>query len=604
MDYHRRVQQQITDDRALILQKQAFKTNLLQTSHFGVQQSSVASAPSNKSELWENYQQAKQLTQQADNRLTSPSQTQSFPIQTKLTIGQPGDKYEQEADSVADRVMAMSAAPAQLQREELSEEEEELQMKPLAGTISSLVQREALPEEELQMKSVDNSIQREELPEEEELQMKQSAPSTQTATPDLESQLSSSKGGGSPLSDDVRSFMEPRFEADFSGVRVHTGSDAVQMNQGVNAQAFAHGSDIYFGLGKAPGKDSLTANELTHVVQQTGQIQRQPIPSTPKPIDKLQDIPQSIRSKLSVLDAAVPPVLIESQFNTYANAIKNKTTITTVSFSATPIHSNSVPSDRILRKGLEMVLYFLKNSVSPSLEDNTTASVEIKSAFGIFRFTNVTIASKQNLLIEKVASLPQSTTQNNFAADKASFETKYQSSGFKLSTSWSTAEIQKLDEGLFQTSTSARSKIAGCTFDRKFAPQGSQGESGHYDPNTHTVAIFQKAIDDSAIRFGLHNILEMVLNHEVGHATAEKSSAQLMNKFKEAARLDGVVADITGTRRNAGGKTLTLRGGITGYSNTDFSEYYAEAFSLYSLDPTTLQLIRPNIFKFFKAQFP
>jgi hypothetical protein len=103
--------------------------------------------------------------------------------------------------------------------------------------------------------------------------MKQSAPSTQTATPDLESQLSSSKGGGNPLSDEVRSFMEPRFGADFSGVRVHTGSDAVQMNQGVNAQAFAHGSDIYFGAGKAPGKDALTAHELTHVVQQTGGVQ-------------------------------------------------------------------------------------------------------------------------------------------------------------------------------------------------------------------------------------------------------------------------------------------------------------------------------------------
>ena len=33
--------------------------------------------------------------------------TVTAPIQAKLTIGQPGDKYEQEADSVADRVMAM-----------------------------------------------------------------------------------------------------------------------------------------------------------------------------------------------------------------------------------------------------------------------------------------------------------------------------------------------------------------------------------------------------------------------------------------------------------------------------------------------------------------
>lgn len=281
MERHQRIQLKTTSRST----NQPFKVSSFQTGGFGVQQQ-AASTPASKAELWENYQRSSQIAQQG------AVQTRSA-IQTKLTIGQPGDKYEQEADSVADRVMAMSE-PAQVQREELGEEEEELQMKPLADTISPLVQREELPEEEeelqmkpednlvqreelpeeeeeLQMKSVDNSIQREELPEEEEeLQMKQSAPSIQTATPDLESQLSSSKGGGNPLSDDVRSFMEPRFGADFSGVRVHTGSDAVQMNQDVKAQAFAHGSDVYFGAGKAPGKDALTAHELTHVVQQGG----------------------------------------------------------------------------------------------------------------------------------------------------------------------------------------------------------------------------------------------------------------------------------------------------------------------------------------------
>jgi Domain of unknown function (DUF4157) len=175
--------------------------------------------------------------------------------QAKLSIGQPGDKYEQEADSVADRVMAMSE-PAQVQREALGEEEEELQMKPLAETISPLVQREELLEEE------------------EELQMKQSSPNAQIATPDLESQLSSSKSGGSPLSDNVRSFMEPRFGVDFSHVQVHTDSGAVQMAEDVGAQAFAYGSDVYFGAGKSPGNNVLTAHELTHVVQQTGSVQR------------------------------------------------------------------------------------------------------------------------------------------------------------------------------------------------------------------------------------------------------------------------------------------------------------------------------------------
>jgi Domain of unknown function (DUF4157) len=91
----------------------------------------------------------------------------------------------------------------------------------------------------------------------------------------IEEKLSRSQTGGSPLSDDVRSFMESRFGSDFSGVRIHTGGDSVDMNRGLRAQAFTHGNHIYYGDGKAPGKNDLTAHELTHVVQQTGIVQRQ-----------------------------------------------------------------------------------------------------------------------------------------------------------------------------------------------------------------------------------------------------------------------------------------------------------------------------------------
>ena len=86
----------------------------------------------------------------------------------------------------------------------------------------------------------------------------------------VETQLSLSKGRGSPLPGPVRAFMEPRFRVDFSHVHVHTGSDALQMSQAVGAKAFTHGSDIYFGEGHSPTNLELTAHELTHVVQQTG----------------------------------------------------------------------------------------------------------------------------------------------------------------------------------------------------------------------------------------------------------------------------------------------------------------------------------------------
>lgn len=174
-------------------------------------------------------------------------------VQTKLTVGAPGDKYEQEADSMAAKVMTMpdSAIHQPIQRQ-TGEDTEAVQMQPLVNSITPLVQRSSGEEEEVQMKS---GAQR-------------ASDGSSVASGSLENRLAGSKGGGSALPDDVRSFMEPRFGAEFSGVRVHTDSNAVQMNKELGAQAFAHGSDIYYGAGKSPGKDELTAHELTHTVQQ------------------------------------------------------------------------------------------------------------------------------------------------------------------------------------------------------------------------------------------------------------------------------------------------------------------------------------------------
>jgi len=66
--------------------------------------------------------------------------------------------------------------------------------------------------------------------------------------------------------------MEPRFGRDFSGVRVHTDSQAVESARAVNAQAYTVGEDIAFGSGQyvpsTPSGRTLIAHELTHVVQQ------------------------------------------------------------------------------------------------------------------------------------------------------------------------------------------------------------------------------------------------------------------------------------------------------------------------------------------------
>ncbi|MDJ0509391.1 MAG: DUF4157 domain-containing protein [Crocosphaera sp.] len=167
----------------------------------------------------------KQKAREDDHLLKAPpAKTQSIrpksfqtklqnKLQTKLTVGKPGDKYEREADNMAAKVMAMPETEQKIPQEtELApkQEEPEVQMRSLANSITSVGHG--------QLTGKPQSV----------VQNKEGQSSTQ---PGLESRLASQQGQGSPLPDETRNFMESRFGAYFGNVRVHTGSQAVQMNQ-------------------------------------------------------------------------------------------------------------------------------------------------------------------------------------------------------------------------------------------------------------------------------------------------------------------------------------------------------------------------------------
>jgi uncharacterized protein DUF4157 len=232
-------------------------------------------------------------------------------IQKKLTVGQPNDKYEKEADAMADKVVQRLSNNSDVS----SKKESVIQAKPVissGNTITPFVQTKCASceqeeklqkkgeeaethEEQIQKKPIfesnaeppdgEKNIQRKcaECEKEEKLQKKSDALSPQTASPDIESSLNSSKGSGDPLPAATRHQMENSFGADFSDVRIHNNSSATQMSRDLNAQAFTHGSDIYFNSGKLDTNSNsgkhLLAHELTHVVQQdAGKISRNKIP--------------------------------------------------------------------------------------------------------------------------------------------------------------------------------------------------------------------------------------------------------------------------------------------------------------------------------------
>jgi hypothetical protein len=81
-------------------------------------------------------------------------------------------------------------------------------------------------------------------------------------------------GSGSALPRETLGFMEPRLGRDLHHVRVHTGAQAAELSERVDAHAFTVGQHIFFGKDQfrphEPAGKELIAHELTHTIQQGG----------------------------------------------------------------------------------------------------------------------------------------------------------------------------------------------------------------------------------------------------------------------------------------------------------------------------------------------
>jgi len=147
-------------------------------------------------------------------------------LQTKLTVSQAGDQYEQEADRVAEQVMR---APSTSDRSVIN-----------ARSQAFSIQRRP-----------DNRAG--------------------TSTPDSVNFVSS-LGNGQRLDHSTREFFESRLGNDLSDVQVHTGTQAARSARSINARAYTLGSHMVFAAGQyqphtSSGKE-LLAHELTHTLQQ------------------------------------------------------------------------------------------------------------------------------------------------------------------------------------------------------------------------------------------------------------------------------------------------------------------------------------------------
>jgi len=252
-------------------------------------------------------------------------------IQPALKVGKPNDKYEHEAESVADKVMMMpsrsttplmSANPGGFQMK--TAEEEEVQMAPLSAGISMIHRSEE--EEEVQLNPEEEEVQlfaeHRSLvrlsEEEEEVQLTSEEEQTLqlfggeggTVSPQLSTQIQQSAGSGAALPPAIQQDMGQKIGADFSGVKVHTDPQAASMSSALGAQAFTHGNDIYFNKGKYQPESSqgkhLLAHELTHTVQQGAAVKRSPNLEISQTQPKVQRLGWAIREGLSRFASYIP----------------------------------------------------------------------------------------------------------------------------------------------------------------------------------------------------------------------------------------------------------------------------------------------------------
>lgn len=189
-------------------------------------------------------------------------------VQAKLRIGQPNDKYEQEADRVAELVMrmpelAIQQKPTCASGKPSCREEESIKKRSYALGITPFVQRQAEEEEK-------------------EIRTKpflQHSSGENVAPVSLEpvGTIQWAGNSGQVLPDNVRESMEHMFRADFRDVKIHTDVESDRLNKSLQARAFTAGQNIYFRQGEysplCQQGQVLIAHELIHLIQQCQSFQ-------------------------------------------------------------------------------------------------------------------------------------------------------------------------------------------------------------------------------------------------------------------------------------------------------------------------------------------
>lgn len=189
-------------------------------------------------------------------------------IQPKLKVGEPGDRFEREADEASRRVMRGERMPG-ISRVAPDREQGAVQRETQAEAEAAKPEEEEDRDTLVQAKPKSEGEAAAE-PDEEDREAVVQAKGAADGANAVAQRAVASSGAGRPLPEATRQRVEAGLGADLGGVRVHDDGAARQAASALNARAFTHGNDIWLGPGESAGDTALMAHESTHVVQQGG----------------------------------------------------------------------------------------------------------------------------------------------------------------------------------------------------------------------------------------------------------------------------------------------------------------------------------------------
>ena len=555
-------------------------------------------------------------------------------IRPKLEIGKPGDRFEHEADAMADRVMAIPQQPSFVQRKCAScEEEDEIRMQPIEEEeemiqpklrMQPIVEEEEMLQPKLQMSSQEE--------EKEGMVQTKSKQGSKDKDVSLENKLSQA-GSGTPLPGMTSKFMGAAFGSDFSHVRIHNGAPAARMNSELGARAFTHQNDIYFNQGEYQPESSdgkrLLAHELTHVVQQNGPVIRReamPESSTVTDIESYTaarrqntkyDSGFDLQSNISLYfqKGIIMDVRKGYKISFVVKGFSPGESWLEGPMKALALYTFNFDKDskETPITGITTVQHLdLTGQRNPDKTDEKGPDADIRFTSSEFDRTGKGDAKVRNvqLLIEKLGNHSTSSSTEKPEERRKRFENTYQIYNTAPTShdpldftvkSLTDSQYDMVLEGIDAVPVNILNSLKGIPIHGGSTDKGPKGEAAEYvSSKAKGSNTWERKITVYKQYFTLNlEQRKYIMVHELGHAAdfrpnegaggTGKASASSSKAFRDAVKLDG-----------------GLSKGVSTYGKTakDFDEYYAEAFTMYLNQPKTLKALRPNVYNYFAAAYP